>query len=134
MADTDLVVANANGRLRLLMNHVVNQNHWMGLRLVTSLGSGGQPAGRPPEGGRYTNRDALGARVQVVRNGQPTLWRRARADGSYASANDPRVLVGLGTSTEQPRLTITWPSGRVESFAGVPIDEYTTLREGTGQP
>src|SRR4029077_15662268 len=25
---TDLVVANANGPLRLLMNHVVNQNHW----------------------------------------------------------------------------------------------------------
>src|SRR5262249_30201809 len=33
--DTDLVVANANGPLRLLLNNVVNQNHWMGLRLVT---------------------------------------------------------------------------------------------------
>ena len=30
------------------------------------------------------------------RDDGPTLWRRARADGSYASANDPRVLVGLG--------------------------------------
>jgi hypothetical protein len=118
---TDLVVANANGPLRLLMNRVVNQNHWMGLRLVT-----------PARNGR--DRDALGARVQILRNGQPTLWRRARADGSYASANDPRVIVGLGTSAEQPRITVTWPSGRVESFTGVPLDKYTTLREGSGQP
>jgi enediyne biosynthesis protein E4 len=118
--DTDLVVANANGPLRLLLNNVSNQNHWMGLRLVT--------AGR---GGR--ERDALGARVQVIRSTGPTLWRRARADGSYASANDPRVLVGLGTSTELPRVKITWPSGRVEEFAGVPIDRYSTLVEGTGK-
>jgi len=131
----DLVVANANGRLRLLMNHVVNDNHWMGLRLVTSPGSGRlQPAGRPPEGGRYSReRDALGARVQVIRSTGPTLWRRARADGSYASANDPRVLVGLGTSTEQPRIKITWPSGRVEEFSGMPLDRYSTLTEGTGK-
>ena len=26
------------------------------------------------------------------------MWRRARTDGSYASANDPRVLIGLGGS------------------------------------
>ena len=41
-------------------------------------------------------RDIVGARVGIVRANGPTLWRRARADGSYASANDPRVLVGLG--------------------------------------
>jgi hypothetical protein len=116
----DLVVANANGRLRLLMNHVENRNHWIGLRLVT-----------PVRNGRV--RDALGARVEVVRSPGPNLWRRARADGSYASANDPRVLVGLGTFMEPPRVTITWPSGRTESFANVPIDRYSTLTESTGK-
>jgi enediyne biosynthesis protein E4 len=117
----DLVVANANGRLKLLMNRVENQNHWIGLRLAT-----------PARDGRV--RDALGARVEVVRNPGPNLWRRARADGSYASANDPRVIVGLGTSTEPPHVKITWPSGRVETFTGVPLDKYTTLKEGSGQP
>ena len=62
-----------------------------------------QPANRPPEGGPTTVvRDMLGARVEIVRADAPTLWRRARADGSYASANDPRVLVGLGASAEPP--------------------------------
>ena len=36
-------------------------------------------------------RDMLGARVEIVRKGKPSLWRRSRADGSYASANDPRT-------------------------------------------
>ena len=73
------------------------------------------------------------ARARSFAHGAPTLWRRARADGSYASANDPRVLVGLGTSTERRTSRVTWPSGRVETFAGVPIDRYTTLAEGTGR-
>jgi hypothetical protein len=72
-----------------------------------------------------------GARVAVLRANGPTLWRRARADGSYASANDPRVLVGLGDSAEPPRVRVVWPSGRVEQWTAVAIDRYTTLREGS---
>ena len=130
--DIDVVVNNNNGPARLLINNVGNRNHWIGLRLLTKQ-----------------KRDALGARIAIFRDVEPgtknlepgtrnlepaVLWRRARSDGSYASANDPRVIVGLGTSAEQPRITVTWPSGRVESFTGVPLDKYTTLREGSGQP
>ena len=74
----------------------------------------------------------LGARVGIVRPNEPTLWRRARADGSYASANDPRVLVGLGDSADAPRVRVTWPSGQVEEWTDVAIDRYTTLTEGSG--
>jgi hypothetical protein len=114
--DTDVLVGNAAGRIRLLINNVGSRSHWLGLRLV---------GGRAP-------RDMLGARVAIARAGQPTLHRRARADGSYASANDPRVLVGLGASGEAPHVRVAWPSGRVEDFGAVPIDRYTTLREGSG--
>ena len=110
--DTDVIVANAAGPLRLLVNHLGSQSHWIGLRLVSAQG-----------------RDALGARVEIVRAGQPTLYRRARADGSYASANDPRVLVGLGTSATPPRVRVTWPSGRMSELADVTIDRYTSVRE-----
>jgi len=113
--DTDVVIGNAAGPLRLLVNHVGNRNHWLGLRLV---GPGG--------------RDAIGARVNVTRSGS-TILRRARSDGSYASANDPRVLVGLGSSTEAPRVRVTWPDGKSEEFAGIAIDAYTTLKQGSGK-
>jgi hypothetical protein len=61
------------------------------------------------------------------------LWRRARSDGSYASANDPRVLVGLGASADVPRVRVQWPDGTSEEFGGVPIDRWTTVTQGTGK-
>jgi hypothetical protein len=112
--DVDVLVGSVNGPVRLLINNIGSRNHWVGLRLV----------------GERAPRDMLGARVQIIRKNGPTLWRRARADGSYASANDPRVLVGLGDSTEAPRVRVVWPSGRVEEWSAVAIDQYTTLKEG----
>ena len=114
--DVDVLVGNNGGPVRLLINMIGNRNHWVGLRLV---GVGG--------------RDMLGARVALVRSDGPTLWRRAHTDGSYASANDPRVLVGLGESTENPAVRVLWPSGRAEEFGEVVVDRYTTLTEGSGE-
>jgi hypothetical protein len=75
----------------------------------------------------------LGARVEIVRKSGGSLWRRARADGSYASANDPRVLAGLGESADPITVRVVWPSGKTESWADVAIDRYTTLTEGSGR-
>jgi hypothetical protein len=116
--DLDLIIGNNNGRARLLINAVKTGNHWIGLRLV----------GRDLNG-----RDMLGARVGITRTDGTTVWRRARADGSYASANDPRVLVGLGSAAGVSRVEVVWPSGRRESWVSVSIDRWTTLVEGTGQ-
>ncbi|MCY4077257.1 MAG: CRTAC1 family protein [Acidobacteria bacterium] len=129
--DTDVVVANAEGPVRLLVNEVGNERSWLGLRLV------GDPSGGPRGergGGRSGIRDMPGARVEIVRGGAPTLWRRARADGSYASANDPRVLAGLGDDAAAPTLIrVTWPGGTVEEWTDVPLGRYTTLTEGMGR-
>lgn len=112
--DIDILVGNDAGPARLLINTVGNRQHWLGLRLV----------------GSDVPRDMLGARVGVSRGSGPTLWRRVHADGSYASANDPRVLVGLGSSTERPKVEVRWPDGRTETWTGVDIDRWTTLKQG----
>lgn len=77
----------------------------------------------------------VGARVAIVRASGPTLWRRARADGSYASANDPRVLVGLGSSVDPVTVRVQWPApgGTLEEWTNVAVDRYVTLRQGTGK-
>ena len=121
--DMDVVVGNDGGPLRLFLNNIGNRNHWIGARLVGPAASG--TSGRA--------RDMLGAELAVIRQDGPTLVRRARADGSYASANDPRVLVGLGASAARPRLLVRWPSGRVEEWSDVAIDQWTTLHEGEGK-
>jgi enediyne biosynthesis protein E4 len=112
--DIDVLVVNNNGTVRMLVNNLGHSQHWLGLRLLGK-----------------SNRDMLGTRVALHRPNLPTLWRRARSDGSYASANDPRVLFGLGPSKELTKIQVYWPSGQVEDWTGVPIDHYTALREGT---
>jgi enediyne biosynthesis protein E4 len=113
--DTDVVVSNNMGRAQLLLNTIGQRQHWVGVRVVGARKS-----------------DRLGARVAVMPVNGPTRWRRARADGSYASANDPRVLVGLGRMSGSVRVRVIWPGGRVEEWRDVAIDRYTTLTEGTG--
>ena len=75
-------------------------------------------------------RDLLGARIAIRRDGQPTLWRRVRTDGSYASANDPRVVIGLGASDQTPAVDVIWPDGSTETWSGLPLGRYTTLQQG----
>ncbi len=115
--DVDVLVTNNDGRARLLINEVGNRHRWLGLRLVGGSG----------------RRDMPGARVGVFRDHGPPLWRRARADGSYASANDPRVLVGLGAAATVRRVRVVWPSGREEDWTDLPVDRWLTLEEGMGE-
>jgi hypothetical protein len=125
---TDVIVANNSGRPRLLLNAVGARNHWVGLRLVGMTAAPNAGGGRPSRG-----RDMLGARVAVTRSDGVTLWRRARSDGSYASANDPRVLAGLGAASGPVRVRVIWPDGTSEEWKDVAIDRYTTLTEGTAR-
>jgi hypothetical protein len=110
----DFVVSNNNGALRIFLNQAAAGADWLGLRLLSG------------------KRDAYGAQVELRRNGGPTLWRRVRADGSYLSANDPRILLGLAGGKDITALVVHWPGGRNESFAVPPLGRYTTLTEGTG--
>jgi hypothetical protein len=108
--DTDVLVANNNGPARLLLNQVGSRNHWLGLRLVGKNG-----------------RDMLGTRVEIVVTKDNVLRRRVRTDGSYLSANDPRVLVGLGVATRVQAVRLRWPDGTLEERKDVSVDKYTTL-------
>jgi len=112
--DTDVLVTNNNGPVRLLLNEVGNRNHWLGLRLVGKNGS-----------------DMLGARVDIVIDKNRVLRRRVRTDGSYLSASDPRVLVGLGSMTKVESIRVQWPDGSSEEWKAPPIDRYITLKQGT---
>ena len=129
--DTDVIIATDNGPIRLLINNVGSRKHWVGVRV---LGREKRPS--TVARGTLSNvegRDMVGARVGVVSASGATIWRRARSDGSYASANDPRVLIGLGDTTTIAKVRVEWPDGKSEEWTDVPIDRYTTLKEGEGR-
>ncbi|MCP3958597.1 MAG: CRTAC1 family protein [bacterium] len=116
--DHDVLLVNNNGPARLLINTVGQDRHWVGLRLL----------------GKDVPRDMLGTRVALIRPGKDPLWRRARSDGSFAAANDPRVLIGLGDAAKGPvEIRAHWPDGSVEQWRDVAIDRYTTLKQGSGR-
>ena len=78
-------------------------------------------------------RDAYGARA-VLEVGDVEMWRRVRADGSYASSNDPRILFGLGDrETNAYRARVVWPDGTEEAFPGLAPGRYHRLEQGGGE-
>ncbi len=77
---------------------------------------------------------AVGARVTVTA-GDRTQRRPVTAGGSYLATGARGVHFGLAGSDAPERVTIDWPSGRVESWDRPPIDAAHRLRlvEGTGR-
>jgi tetratricopeptide (TPR) repeat protein len=114
--DVDVVVTNNNGPVRLLVNRSAAAGPWIGLEVV-------DPS---------LKRDALGARLQVIQD-EVVRHRRVAADGSYASASDPRLVVGLADRTEPVSVVVTWPDGRVEAFSKLEIGAYNRLHRGAGR-
>jgi hypothetical protein len=115
--DVDVLVTNNGGPLRLLLNDLGPRHHWLQVRLE----------------GVQDNRQGLGARVGLRRADATTVWRRARTDGSYLSASDPRVHFGLGTSDEVAAVIVEWPNRSREVWPAQHVDRIVTLKQGTGK-
>jgi tetratricopeptide (TPR) repeat protein len=75
-----------------------------------------------------TARDAVGARVVVTGGGRKqTAWRTG--GGSYLSASDPRLHVGLGPARRAESVEVRWPGGHTDRFENLDADAAYHLRE-----
>lgn len=113
--DTDVVISNNHSRPSILRNDVGADANWLGLRLTGTQGG----------------RDMLGANLVLKTEAGKALLRHVHSDGSFASANDPRVIFGLG-SDRPKRLEITWPDGQRESIPIADSRKWVTIRQGVG--
>jgi len=82
--------------------------------------------------GRKSNRDGVGARVVVDAGGRRQTAQRC-GGGSYQSADDPRLHIGIGDSTRVDSIEVRWPSGQTDRFTDLAADTGYLLREGDGQ-
>jgi hypothetical protein len=114
-----------NGRIAVAVNELHEKpsllfpeapapNHWIGIQLI----------------GTRSNRDGIGARVQVEAGGLRQI-DEVRSGGSYLSQSDLRLHFGLGAATRVERITIRWPSGLVERLSGIPADRHIVIEEGS---
>lgn len=110
--DPDALIVDLDSPPRLLENQSFHLGHWIGLRLI----------------GRWSNRDAYGAKVQV-QAGEATWTREVRTAQGLYSAHDPRLLFGLGDVDRIDAIRIRWPSGTLQVEPGLPIDAYHEIHE-----
>ncbi len=115
----DLVFSHNGDRPALLHNETPTEHHWLRLELEGD--------------GKRSNRNAIGARVEVEAGGQ-RLVRFLPGGGSYLSASERRLVIGLGRAVRADRVTVRWPSGREQAFGPLAGDAGYLWREGVERP
>jgi hypothetical protein len=113
--DLDLVITANNGPARLFRNDGT-ANHKLRLTLV----------------GSTSNRDAIGAKVRVIRVSAVPVLAMVKTGSSYLSQSERAVTIGLGGATKVGGIDITWPTGKVERLPGIAADQSITIVEGKG--
>jgi hypothetical protein len=111
--DAEILIVNQNEAPRCLENTGAPQHRWIGFRTV----------------GRRSNRDGVGARVEIHAGGRQAS-QEVQSGASYLSRSDPRLLFGLGDRASVDSVAVTWPSGQRDVHRGLPVDRYHRLVEG----
>ena len=97
--------------MRILRNDAPRGGHWLALKLH----------------GTVSNRDGIGARVEVAAGGR-TLTRVAKTSAGYLSQDTPLLHFGLGAATKA-KVTVRWPSGKVQEIAAEAVDGVLEVQE-----
>jgi hypothetical protein len=105
-------VVNLGAPGTLVRNVTTNGNHWIAVKLT----------------GRKSNRDGMGARLELTAGGRHQIAQRVGGCG-YLSQDDGRVHFGLGAAGTVDELKITWPSGIVQVLRNVKPDQILSVEE-----
>jgi hypothetical protein len=108
----DAFVVNLGGKGTLVRNVSTNTGHWIAIKLV----------------GTKSNRDGIGARVEVFAGGKRHTAERVAGSG-YLSQDDSRLHFGLGAAATVDKLIVHWPSGREQTLENVTADRVLTVEE-----
>jgi hypothetical protein len=82
--------------------------------------------------GTRSNRQGVGARVEVVAGGR-TLSGSVRVGDGYLSSSSKRVTLRLGRGARLDAVRVRWPGGAIESFEGAEAGALWRLVEGRGR-
>ena len=73
--------------------------------------------------GTASNRDGIGARVEVSVRGGARLWQIVKTGSSYASQSELPLTFGLGAATGVDGVRVVWPNGRVEAIGALEANQ-----------
>jgi len=78
--------------------------------------------------GTVSNRFGVGATVRIESSLGIQVRQLALARG-YMSSSEPMLHFGLGKDAVIKKMTVTWPSGHVQTFADLEVDRRYTVTE-----
>lgn len=112
--DLDIVIVGSGQPARLLRNDQKLDNHWLQVKLI----------------GMKSNRDSIGATVEVYLPVGKVLKQQVMPTRSYLAQVELPVTFGLGKRKQVDRIHVTWPSGRkLELKDDIHIDSRIELTE-----
>jgi hypothetical protein len=116
--DEDLLII-ASGTLHLYRNDVGNQSSWLAVRLE-GIGAPG-----------YSNRSAIGAKVEVTANGTTHSQTVYAGNGHEGPMRPLTLYFGLGDATVVDSVRIRWPNetNTVQELTSVGVDQFLDVRE-----
>ena len=108
----DVVIGVLNDAPVILSNSGTT-NNWLGMRLA----------------GMKSNQQGIGARIVVIDSDDRKQIFDVSTAGSYLSANDPRIVAGLGNAQSVKRIEVSWPSGQKQTIANPQFNRYIMIKE-----
>jgi hypothetical protein len=81
--------------------------------------------------GTTSNRDAIGATVQLFHEGV-TQTRMVKGGSSYLSQSELPVTFGVGRADRVDRVVVTWPAGKTEEVKNLAAGKAYDWVEGKG--
>ena len=108
----DAFVVNLGAKGTLVHNLSTGTGHWIAIKLR----------------GSRSNRDGIGARVELDAAGKHQMAERVAASG-YLSQNDDRLHFGLGTANIIDKIVVRWPSGQSQTLQQVGVDRVLVIEE-----
>ena len=114
--DLDIVVTTNDGPAQIIRNDVPRTGNVLRVQLI----------------GTTSNRDGIGARVEIKLKDDPAIWRLVKTGSSYASQSERPITFGLAKTVIVNSLRVIWPSGQTDVVADVVANQSITVREYDG--
>jgi hypothetical protein len=122
----DAYLVNLGAEGKLFHNVSTDTGHWIEVKLVGAMRPGDRNSSPGPAA--KSNRDGIGARVEVLAGGKRWTAERVASTG-YLSQDDGRLHFGLGAAAVIDKLIVHWPSGIVQTLEAQPVDRVLTVQE-----